>query len=83
MVLFLSDIKNKKLYYKIITKEYIKKINFNNQETKRIKFDDGDLYEENRFIEQIVNYAKLKTLIINKDENALVTSYVNGPNKYY
>ena len=82
-MLFLSEIKNKKLYYKIITKEYIKKINFNNQETKRIKFDDGDLYEENRFIEQIVNYTKLKTLIINKDENALVTSYVNGPNKYY
>lgn len=83
VVLFLSDIKNNKLYYKLITKEYIKELNFNNQETKRIKFDDNDLYEENRFIEQIVDYAKLKTLIINSGENALVTSYINGPNKYY
>lgn len=83
VVLFLSDIKNNKLYYKIITKEYINKLNFNDQETKRIKFDDSDLYEESRFIEQIVDYAKLKTLIINKGENALVTSYINGPNKYY
>lgn len=82
-MLFLSDIKNNKLYYKIITKEYINKLNFNDQETKRIKFDDSDLYEESRFIEQIVDYAKLKTLIINKGENALVTSYINGPNKYY
>lgn len=83
VVLFLSDIKNNKLYYKIITKEYINQLNFNNQETKRIKFDDNDIYEENKFIEQIVDYAKLKTLIINEGENALVTSYINGPNEYY
>lgn len=83
VVLFLSDIKNSLLYYKLITKEYIEKLNFNNQETKRIKFDDSDLYEESRFIKEIVDYAKFKTLIINSGENALVTSYINGPNKYY
>ncbi|MBQ3408526.1 MAG: DUF4365 domain-containing protein [Clostridia bacterium] len=83
VVLFLSDIKNKKLYYKLITKEYIKELNFSNQENKRIKFDDNDLYEEEKFIKEIVEYARLKTLIINSGENALVTSYINGPNKYY
>ena len=83
VVLFLSDIKNKKLYYKLITEKYIERLNFDNQETKRIKFDDNDIYEENKFIKEIVNYAKLKTLIIESGKSALVTSYINGPNEYY
>ena len=64
VVLFLSDIKKKKLYYKLITKKYIKELNYSNQETKRIKFDDNDLYEESKFIKEIVEEAKRKTLII-------------------
>ena len=83
VVLFLSDKNEKKLFYKIITKEYLKELNFDNQETKRIKFDNNDLYEENKFIKDIINYAKKLTLIINSGEDALVTSYINGPNKYY
>lgn len=83
VVLFLSDINEKKLYYKLITKKYIKELNYSNQETKRIKFDDNDLYEESKFIKEIVEEAKRKTLIISSGENALVTSYINGPNKYY
>lgn len=66
VVLFMSDIRNKKLYYKLITTEYLEKINFQNQDTKRIKFDDNDLYEEDRFIAEMIEYAKLKTIIIKK-----------------
>lgn len=83
VVLFMSDIKNKKLYYKLISTEYLEKINFQNQDTKRIKFDDDDLYEEDKFIAEMIEYAKLKTIIIKKGSDYLVTSYVNGPNKYY
>lgn len=83
VVLFLSDINGKKLFYKIITKEYLKEINFDNQETKRIKFDNSDLYEEDKFIKEVIQYAKKLTLIINSGEDALVTSYINGPNEYY
>lgn len=83
VVLFMSDIKNKKLYYKLISTEYLEKINFQNQDTKRIKFDDNDLYEEDKFIYEMIEYAKLKTIIIKKGSDSLITSYVNGPNKYY
>ena len=83
VVLFLSDINRKKLFYKIITKEYLREINFDNQETKRIKFDNNDLYEEEKFIDEIIEYAKKLTLIIKNGEDALVTSYINGPNEYY
>lgn len=83
VVLFMSDIKNKKLYYKLISNEYLKEIDFKNQDTKRIKFDNNDLYDETKFIDELVEYAKLRTIIIKKGSDSLVTSYVNGPNKYY
>lgn len=83
VVLFLSDIVNEKLYYKLITREYIEILNYGDQNTKRIKFDDNDLYEEKKFISQLEEYVKKLSLVINKGEEALVTAYVNGPNSSY
>ena len=83
VVLFLSDILNKKIFYKIVTKEYIEELNYGNQETKRIKFDENDLYDEDKFMKKIKIEAESKSIIINKGKEALVTSYENGPNIYY
>jgi len=83
VVLFLSDINNKKIYYKLVTNEYIEILDYGNQNCKRIKFNDNDLYEEKKFIKEIEKYVTKLTLIMKTGEKSLATSFVNGPNESY
>jgi len=66
VVLFLSDINNKKIYYKLVTNEYIEILDYGNQNCKRIKFNDNDLYEEKKFIKEIEIYYYEKNNVLRR-----------------
>ncbi|MBZ0312752.1 DUF4365 domain-containing protein [Clostridium butyricum] len=59
VVLIVVDIKERKVYYKLLTKEYVSDLNIGNKKTKRIYLSSEDEFVEDKFIKEICQEVKI------------------------
>lgn len=59
VVLILVDVNKEKVYYKLLTREYVLGLHIKNQVTKRINFNAKDLFNEETFITEVCEYIKI------------------------
>ena len=59
VALLAVDIKREKLFFKILTKEYINDLAIGNQKTKTISFSEEDIYSDDMFINKAFKVAKI------------------------
>lgn len=58
VVLVLVDLNKEKVYYKLLTREYVFGLHIKNQVTKKISFYEKDLFSETTFIDEVCEYIK-------------------------
>lgn len=85
VVLFLVDEQRKRVFWKLISNEYVKSLNIGNQEKKTIYFNDQDLFCESNFIEKISNYCDSLCEIIDKKDadKSLISSNIDAYSTEY
>lgn len=59
VALFAVDIKQQRLFFKILTRDYVDSLDIKNQENKTISFSIDDEYTDNAFIKQAYQVAKI------------------------
>ena len=68
VVLFLVDEEKEKVYWKLISYSYATSLNIENKKNKTINFSADDLFDEEKFINNIDNYWKSISEVIDKQD---------------
>lgn len=84
VVLMLVDIKNQKVYWKHISREYANSLQLNKgQETKRITFDEEDLFDIDTFRNAMDRASCELEEIIDAGISAIITSNIKEDTSFY
>lgn len=85
VVLFLIDEEKEKVYWKLISYSYAKSLNIENKQNKTIYFSDDDLFDEEKFINNIDDYYMSMSEIIDKKDasKSLVSSNIEEWSEEY
>lgn len=83
VVLLLVDKNHNKIFWKYISYDYAKSLNIGEQESKRIKFTEDDLYVEDTFLNVLISEAKRLKLLLNEDDDAFITTNLDEENPHY
>ena len=79
VVLLLVDENNEKLFWKYISKDYAKSLNIGFQKTKMIEFNENDLYDESKFLNQMEDIFKKIGIFIENGSNPYLLIEQNNP----
>lgn len=82
VVLILVDINEEVVYTILLTHEYVSNLRIGNQTMKRIKFDDNNIFCEEKFIKETLNYVKLLKMDVEMYvDSGLINDILNNKNK--
>ena len=59
VALLVVDCDDCRVYYKLLTKEYVMSLDIGAQETKNISLSESDIFQDNKFINEVCNQIKL------------------------
>lgn len=67
VALFVVDIEQKRLFFKVLTNDYMENLNINNEDNKTISFSIDDQYSDDTFIKQSYRVAKITVTDVDCD----------------